>query len=577
MHLVQIVLQLLAGAVLVGQVDQQQVVVRAAGDQLHTAGGQLGFKRLRVLNDFAGILLELRLQRLAKADGLRGDDVLQRAALRAGEDGGVDALDDILVVRQNQAAAGAAQRLVGRGGDHVGVGYGALVLAACDKTRNVRHIDHQHRAVAVGDLGQLLKVDGAGIGRCTGDQQLGADLRDLLGQCGVVDAAILGGDTVGDKVVVLAAHVHGGAVGQVAALGQIHAHDGVADVQQRKVDGQVGLCAGVRLDVGILRAEQLAGAVNGDLLDLIDVLAAAVITVAGVPFRVLVRQHAAHGRHDGGGNDVLAGDQLNVLPLAAQLTLHSRAQLGVVALHKADGVDDVLVHTAFPPNVYAVHGGKRPRADTLCARRSRRRASPLQRPLGGQNAVDPRISARRGVQRLGKRLEHGLQLMVVILPVEHLQMQIHHGAVRYGVEKLPRHLGVHAAAALACKAGVVHKVGPPAQIDGAECQRLIHRQHAAAVPHQPGLVAQRFFYGRAQRNADVLNCVVAVYVQVAAAGDAYIKQAVAGEAVQHVVKKADARVQVGPAGAVQVNRQRDLCLPRIAGDRRDACHRNPPL
>ena len=516
--------------------------------------------------------------------------MLQRAALRAGEDGGVDALDDILVVRQNQAAAGAAQRLVGRGGDHVGVGHGALVLAACNKTRNVRHIDHQHRAVAVGDLGQLLKVDGAGIGRRTGDQQLGADLCDLLGQCGVVDAAILGGDAVGDKVVVLAAHVHGGSVGQVAALGQVHAHDGVADVQQRKVDGQVGLCAGVRLDVGILRAEQLAGAVNGDLLDLIDVLAAAVITVAGVPFRVLVRQHAAHGRHDGGGNDVLAGDQLNVLPLAAQLTLHSRAQFGVVALHKADGVDDVLVHTAFPPNVYAVHGGKRPRADTgsaptvihvgadsIGARRSRRRASPLQRPLGGQNAVDPRISARRGVQRLGKRLEHGLQLMVVILPVEHLQMQIHHGAVRYGVEKLPRHLGVHAAAALACKAGVVHKVGPPAQIDGAECQRLIHRQHAAAVPHQPGLVAQCFFYGRAQRNADVLNGVVAVYVQVAAAGDAYIKQAVAGEAVQHVVKKADARVQVGPAGAVQVNRQRDLCLPRIAGDRRDACHRNPPL
>ena len=152
-------------------------------------------------------------------------------------------------------------------------------------------------------------------------------------------------------------------MGQVATLGQIHAHDGVADVQQRKVDGQVGLCAGVRLDVGILRAEQLAGAVNGDLLDLIDVLAAAVITVAGVPFRVLVRQHAAHGRHDGGGNDVLAGDQLNVLALAAQLTLHSRAQLGVVALHKADGVDDVLVHTAFPPNVYAVHGGKRPYGD----------------------------------------------------------------------------------------------------------------------------------------------------------------------------------------------------------------------
>ncbi len=63
----------------------------------------------------------------------------------------------------------------------------------------------------------------------------------------------------------------------------------------------------------------------------------------------------------------------------------------------------------------------------------------------------------------------------------------------------------------------------------------------------------------------VLNCVVAVYVQVAAAGDAYIKQAVAGKAVQHVVKKADAGVQVGFAGAVQVNGQRDVVSPAYCG------------
>ena len=30
-------------------------------------------------------------------------------------------------------------------------------------------------------------------------------------------------------------------------------------------------------------------------------------------------------------------------------------------------------------------------------------------------------------------------------------------------------------------------------------------------------------------------------------------------------------------GISNVNRQRDLCLPRIAGDCRSACHRNPPL
>ena len=165
--------------------------------------------------------------------------------------------------------------------------------------------------------------------------------------------------------------------------------------------------------------------------------------------------------------------------------------------------------------------------------------------------------------------------MVVVLTVQHLQVQVHHGAVGHGVEELPRHLGVHAAAALPGKGGIVHKIRPPAQIHGAERQRLVHRQHAAAVPHKAGLVAQRLLEGGAQRNADVLDRVVAVYIQIAVAGHAQIKQAVAGKAVQHMVKKADAGVQVGLAGAVKVDGQRDLRFPRVAGHSRGACHEKP--
>ena len=273
--------------------------------------------------------------------------MLQRAALGAGEDGGVDALDEVLVVGQNQTAAGAAQGLVGGGGHHVSVGHGVLVLAAGHQTGNVGHIHHQHGAVAVGDLSQLLKVDGAGIGRSTGHDELGAHLGHLFGQGGVVDAAILGGDAVGDEVVVFAAHVHGGAMGQVAALGQVHAHDGIAQVQKRKVDGQVGLCAGVGLHVGVLGTKQLAGAVDGDLLHLIHKLAAAVVAVAGVALGILVGQHTAHSCHHGGGNNVLAGDQLNVLALTAQLAVHGLAQFGVSLLYIANGIDHVLIHTLY--------------------------------------------------------------------------------------------------------------------------------------------------------------------------------------------------------------------------------------
>ena len=43
----------------------------------------------------------------------------------------------------------------------------------------------------------------------------------------------------------------------------------------------VGLAPGVRLHVGVLGAEELLGAVDGELLDHVDELAAAVVALAG--------------------------------------------------------------------------------------------------------------------------------------------------------------------------------------------------------------------------------------------------------------------------------------------------------
>ena len=51
-------------------------------------------------------------------------------------------------------------------------------------------------------------------------------------------------------------------------------------LEQRVEDGGVGLRAGVRLDVGVLGAEELLGAVDRELLDDVDVLAAAVVAPA---------------------------------------------------------------------------------------------------------------------------------------------------------------------------------------------------------------------------------------------------------------------------------------------------------
>ena len=352
MYLVQVVLQLLAGALLIGEIHQQQVIIGAAGHQLHAPGQQLLGHGLSVFDDLSAVLLELGLQCLAEAHSLCGDHVLQRAALGAREDGLVDLLGNLLAVGEDQTAPGAAQGLMGGGSHHIGIGHRALMIACCHQTGDVGHIHHQQRAVVMGNLSDPLEVNGTGIGRSTGHHQLRLYLGHLLGHLVIVDEALVV-DAVGNEVIVLAGHIHGAAVGQMTALAQIHAHHRVAQIQQAKVNGHIRLSTAVGLYIGIGCTKELLCPVDGDLLHLIDVHAAAVVALSGIALGILVGEDAAHGRHDGRRYNVLAGNELNVLALAVQLPIHGSAQLGIYRGHCADGIYHVFIHrnrAPFPLN-----------------------------------------------------------------------------------------------------------------------------------------------------------------------------------------------------------------------------------
>src|SRR6185312_14929959 len=104
------------------QVDQHEVHVGAAGEQVDAGrlrvgrGKPLG-KDLCAADGALLTIFELRLRRELERRGLGGDHVHERTALLAGEDVGVDLLVDVEVVRQDEAGARPADRLVhgGRG------------------------------------------------------------------------------------------------------------------------------------------------------------------------------------------------------------------------------------------------------------------------------------------------------------------------------------------------------------------------------------------------------------------------------------------------------------------------------
>ena len=106
---------------------------------------------------------------------------------------------------------------------------------------------------------------------------------------------------------------------EVAAGIEVEAHEGVARLQQREKHRLVHLAAGVRLHVGEPGAEELLGARDGEIFRDVDVLAAAIVALAGIALGIFVGHDRALRLEHRLADDVLRGDQLDLVLLAAEL------------------------------------------------------------------------------------------------------------------------------------------------------------------------------------------------------------------------------------------------------------------
>ena len=113
-------------------------------------------------------------------------------------------------------------------------------------------------------------------------------------------------------------------------------------------------------------------------------------------------------------------------------------------------------------------------------------------------------------------------------------------------------------------------VRPAAEIDGHDGQRLVHRHHEVAGAVDALAVAERLQHGFAEHDADVLDGVVLIDVEVAVGLQRQVEAAVPGEQLQHVVEEADAGGDVVAALAVDRQAAADVGLLRAAVERRAA-------
>src|SRR6185369_8359955 len=106
--------------------------------------------------------------------------------------------------------------------------------------------------------------------------------------------------------------------------------------------------------------------------------------------------------------------------------------------------------------------------------------------------------------------------------------------------------------------------------DGGE--HVVHRQGRRAVAHQARAIAERLLERGAKHEADVLDGVVGVDLDVAGRAYREVEQAVARDGVQHVRQKRHRRRHRVAAGAVDHELEADLGLFGVALDSSGARH-----
>ena len=157
--------------------------------------------------------------------------------------------------------------------------------------------------------------------------------------------------------------------------------------------------------------------------------------------------------------------------------------------------------------------------------------------------------------------------MVIVCPVQHLDMQRDAGVHGERLEPLLHQLGVEGADLVAAELGLEHQERPARHVDGDARQRLVHRHMHVGIAGDALHVAERLLHRLAERDADVLGGVVVVDVQVALGLDRDVDARVPRQQIEHVVEEADAGRDVGDALAVEIDRDLDVGLLGGALDR----------
>jgi hypothetical protein len=137
-------------------------------------------------------------------------------------------------------------------------------------------------------------------------------------------------------------------------------------------------------------------------------------------------------------------------------------------------------------------------------------------------------------------------------------MDIRRGGLGEGAKEILKQLGLKIADLWRRTFPIAHAVNAAGKVEGRHSEAIIHGHEEIAGAQNPAFVSQSLFDGFAERDADVLNRVVLVNVEVAFRAECEVEPAVARDLLEHVVEEADAGGNCSFPVAVEVQAERNV-------------------
>ena len=179
-----------------------------------------------------------------------------------------------------------------------------------NKTGSMCHIDPQNSSYLICNFPHPLIVPLSRICRSSTYNKFRMTLYCPLLHSIIIDISGSFIKSVRNRIVKNTRHVNRGAMSKMTSLRQIESHKCISRFKYSHHNCHIGLCSGMRLDIGILGIINLAQSVNSQLLNLINHLATAIISLSGVTFCIFVGTYRPHCFHNLSGDIVFRSYKL---------------------------------------------------------------------------------------------------------------------------------------------------------------------------------------------------------------------------------------------------------------------------